>query len=388
MMQSLVGRAQLALTWLLLLLLSAGTAEACLEDDVGFEGNYVGKPLAARTALACQDECKENADCLHFTWYDGQCQLTGSDVNSRRSPWKGAVSGPKRCPEATFGGRRQMDPLHIQKTGTSIFKAVYLYKCETELQEYYGKENDLNFWDVAFNFSKSRQGKHCARANGMNWTFIGQGTSHTPLDKGPASGHFSYGINAVISMFRGPLMRIASHFVQKKNKQKLCESKHLPKEKFEEKVVKFSHAWSGCMTSMLTGERCPYKAHESVKAAASRVEEAKSKIDRMAFVGLTDKWTQSMCIFTKLFPRISGRPYPHDLAANVRPSKSYPCRDIVEEILARRNYTDWMDQAVYDHAVERFEKDLQQWPECAELKNEDPLAATEPLHSAGRSGFR
>merc|ERR1712217_226795 len=86
----------------------------------------------------------------------------------------------------------------------------------------------------------------------------------------------------------------------------------------EELVIRYSKCVAGCTTRMITGENCGHKIGEqqdSGKALQSRIDLAKTKLGRFAFVGLTERWSESMCLFAKTFPRDSGRPYPASITA-------------------------------------------------------------------------
>merc|ERR1740123_1024499 len=106
------------------------------------------------------------------------------------------------------------------------------------------------------------------------------------------------------------------------------------------------------MTKMMTGWHCGEdNSEESVKAFKSRIESAKAKIDRFAFVGLTERWSQSMCMFARVFPRASGRPYPDDIAGKFRPSVSPGCKELSDEIMTKRGFVDMADSQIYAHGV-------------------------------------
>merc|ERR1719189_3290808 len=116
---------------------------------------------------------------------------------------------------------------------------------------------------------------------------------------------------------------------------------------------------------MITGDRCGASLvlqKESKKAVTSRTEQALAKLDRFAFVGITERWSQSICVFSKLFPRPSGRPLPSFVMGKLRSSKDHRCEDAVKKVLRSETYIDRADEAIYAHAVDLFEKALHQFP--------------------------
>ena len=69
----------------------------------------------------------------------------------------------------------------------------------------------------------------------------------------------------------------------------------------------------GCQTKMVLGRRCS----ENVKLTKAKLENAKLRLrERFAFIGLTDDWNDSICLFHAMFGK---EPMPVSFQ-NSRPS--------------------------------------------------------------------
>merc|ERR1719203_1023828 len=121
---------------------------------------------------------------------------------------------------------------------------------------------------------------------------------------------------------------------------------------------------------MITGDPCGHSIalQSSDKAMAAMISIAKAKVDRFAFIGLTERWTESICLFSKMFPRASGLAYPASTLQNWRPATSKSCTQLVEEVMAEHGFADPVDEAIYAHAAARFENDLALHPECGTVE--------------------
>merc|ERR1712061_613708 len=69
----------------------------------------------------------------------------------------------------------------------------------------------------------------------------------------------------------------------------------------ENLVLRYGQCVEGCMTRMITGELCGQapSANISDKKALALEELAKARMEKFAFVGLTERWSESMCLFSK-----------------------------------------------------------------------------------------
>jgi hypothetical protein len=128
-----------------------------------------------------------------------------------------------------------------------------------------------------------------------------------------------------------------------------------------------------CMTNMLVGHSCGYQGKGSKPVY---LRKALERLPQLGFVGLTDHWEMSMCLWHAKF---GGECLPAEFK-NVRPG---PHRAEYDEKTLGAS-TNWNDQAIYDKAAELFVKDLEKYevnphtcatkycPEVAHLFGDSP----------------
>lgn len=170
----------------------------------------------------------------------------------------------------------------------------------------------------------------------------------------------------VVSMFRDPKRRLVSgyfhnfhdcprlrrrHFCPEEN----CKCAHLYSAQWwrqKERLHEYSNCVSGCQALMLTGRPCG--AH-GMRAPAMRRPAAEAAalaaVERMGFVGLTEEWPMSVCLF---HARFGGECFNASFK-NVRPGKANHRYDTFV------SYITWSmgaDEALYSAARMRFWKDV------------------------------
>lgn len=102
---------------------------------------------------------------------------------------------------------------------------------------------------------------------------------------------------------------------------------------------------AGCMARMLTGGQCASRAHPTVDG--ERLEEAVRNLRDLAFVGLTERWGETVCQFHRAF---GGMPQQAQFG-NVHPGARRTRADELPE-----GWSDRADGVVYRAAVEEFER--------------------------------
>jgi len=106
----------------------------------------------------------------------------------------------------------------------------------------------------------------------------------------------------------------------------------------------------GCMTKMVLGRQCS----EKYKITIADLQEAKRIVQQeFAFVGITEKWDESVRLFHGLH---GGKMYSDEVFARYRDSPK-----AVENVRkALRNAYDYFDEELYQTAVEVFERQKQE----------------------------
>lgn len=102
-----------------------------------------------------------------------------------------------------------------------------------------------------------------------------------------------------------------------------------------------------CQTKMILG----YKCYARVEVTSQMVERAIAAMERFAFVGDTDQWVLSMCVFARKF----GRPDLQGFHLNSRPTSGGKGAPKYSKVLAaRQEYVDWADGALFAAASARL----------------------------------
>jgi hypothetical protein len=103
---------------------------------------------------------------------------------------------------------------------------------------------------------------------------------------------------------------------------------------------------AGCATRMLTGSTCADHTGEVV--SPNRIEQAKKAVKKLAFVGLTEEWDESVCLFHRKYGTLPDqkefRNYHHG---------KYPFT--TEDL---HGYVDTADEEVYSVAKARFDEQI------------------------------
>jgi len=278
------------------------------------------------------------------------------------------------------GGNKTIDWLHIPKTGTSFLYSLLIYACDQQaMQMFFSNGTADGLVRGSYKTKEYPKVNSCVK----QWL-------HQPLDANADLGHAGHPVENVFTMIRNPVERIASGFVHylhgctgsppkrgleiaKSSCDALAGSDPVSIALAEETVIRYSMCAKGCQARMILGGSGPWCGHrqvleiQSTKHMEAISEQAKAKLGRFAFVGITGRWSESMCIFGKMFPRESGKPYPQELVNhNVRHSKTRTCEDRVTDVLRANPVVafDFLDEGIFAEAEERLEKALRQYPEC------------------------
>ena len=113
------------------------------------------------------------------------------------------------------------------------------------------------------------------------------------------------------------------------------------------------------MTRMLTGERCAESNYsrgtKPFDGGMARVTEAKRAVADLAFVGLTERWNETVCLFHRMFGGSINPAEFMNFHHNHKHDSHQPYR---EDSL--QGFRDDADEEVYAAAKERFESLLQE----------------------------
>jgi hypothetical protein len=267
----------------------------------------------------------------------------------------------------------RVDWLHIPKCGTTFLGDLIRFNCDTAISGKLGQRDDaeaLALEDInykAFLRAVIHGGSYHSVCQ------VGLRYYHRPLSA--QGGHYTTPVSRVVTFFRDPIARVASGFVHGLHDcsqvsrvmgmttTSACNAftnnntstRQLEKAKLG--VLQYAKCVRGCQGRMVTGANCASGLRNSPRAeeVAARAREAVVKLQNFAFVGLTERWEASRCVFKRDFPRPSGRGYPEE-AINMRPSANHQCEDKVAAYLRKSGVVDVLDSAVYDAALAEFSR--------------------------------
>lgn len=246
--------------------------------------------------------------------------------------------------------------LHIPKTGTGFISTIWNYACGQT-----GPPLDLRVdpvhslsceecFDFALMARYSRR-KYCKK--GVLSPYIK--TQHVPIKL----EHVRARNESVVGMFRKPSQRLISAF------RNGMHANGFSDDEFEQIQAVCGHrdlascyagfpGIAGCMARMLTGDKCAesFQMREGrFDGGRARLQEALKALDSMAFVGLTERWEESVCLFHRMF---GGRINSAEFLKVHEGSRHHGAYG--EEEL--EGFRDEVDEKIYEAAKRRFEADL------------------------------
>eukprot|EP00056_Hartaetosiga_gracilis_P006523 m.97296 g.97296 ORF g.97296 m.97296 type:complete len:358 (-) comp12492_c0_seq4:127-1200(-) len=236
--------------------------------------------------------------------------------------------------------------IHPPKTGTSFGQCLIQYACpklDQDLQVVVRKnklpngKSNHNLPPLFKHFMK----KHYTPEN-CDITTQFRTSAHDPV-KGKPHG--------IVMMVRDPRRR---HYSAWKFHHEMGTPAH-PSD-----LMEYIKLYKGCQMRLLVGRNCEFSQSTDPKKiewnpSQKVVQKALSiinKQDKVAFVGLTDEWDTSICLFHAMF---GGEITPHEMQ-NIRPSiKTEEDKDAWKQIPTTSDPYDWL---LYEAARVWFVKNL------------------------------
>jgi len=169
----------------------------------------------------------------------------------------------------------------------------------------------------------------------------------------------------VVGIFRQPSQRLLSAFrdglhstgFQKEDSLAMHAEVQYGTEGAEARYARYPGI-AGCTARMLTGGSCAEslwaRGDQPFDGGKARLKEAVLMVEKMAFVGLAERWDESICLFHRMF---GGKVNTGELA-NYHPGRGHT--DKYNESLLD-GFKDKVDEEIYSAAVSRFEGLLQKY---------------------------
>lgn len=209
--------------------------------------------------------------------------------------------------------------LHAPKTGSSFINVLVTWACPDFLER-----SDISLIEAGLDggWDHLRLRQHCFQGNHI------YAAGHLPIELGVGWNNWNKHRGTFVGMFRPPEKRLLSNFLH--NQQDVPGMQNMS-------FALYARSTAGCVVRLLNGEACRREATMGVPISESMVSAAVRRLHGFAFVGLTDEWELSVCLFHKMF---GGNCHAREFR-NLRPG-SYP-----------RQLTPRMSQAIdpFDSAV-------------------------------------
>mmetsp|Transcript_117011 Transcript_117011/g.331133 ORF Transcript_117011/g.331133 Transcript_117011/m.331133 type:complete len:342 (-) Transcript_117011:7-1032(-) len=188
--------------------------------------------------------------------------------------------------------------LHFPKCGTSFAGVLARFVCHTETMVLYSESDLESHWPPLLQLPDyAGMAVPCARLADTyspekvdpSLAFLDFRSNHVPLKDASLAHH-------VTVMFRSPKQRIVSGYYHDLHD---CESLRGPGDALNVSLVDYAHCAGNCMTNMLTGRTCAERVEPGDIHHQRR--QALALVHQLSFVGLTDHWALSMCLFHAMF---------------------------------------------------------------------------------------
>lgn len=274
-----------------------------------------------------------------------------------------------------------IDWLHIPKTGSTFMYAVLQIKCDVVLGLGSADEQWAALESIRQSVTQGKGGMGRVCSQGLRYY-------HRPLRPQPSLGHQNGAVDHVVSFVREPAMRAASGLLHDYHDCKhvghrfpglslddMCVVLGQPEGErdasvfahVKQMVYLYAQCIEACNSHMVLGRSCSSRAGRADSLGVS----AAAKLRHFAFVGVTGRWKESVCVFEKRFPRPLAatkgvqRPYLHGTLSKIfRISKRKACEANLADLIHSLPVSFIADAIVYREGVSMLEEALQRYPEC------------------------
>lgn len=235
--------------------------------------------------------------------------------------------------------------VHIPKTGTSFVNTLLFTACLKWPKEAV-MDDSMESQGIPYLFKEHPLGKNCPGGFNAEYPAPSEGGHY-----GLSNELFAKQRGHLVGMFRRPQNRIVSAFSQPGAPWGAVATGH-------HNFTQYALHEKGCMTKSLARDGW-YPCKLGSKAASQEeVDMAVSRLQGFAFIGLTEEWNLSVCLFHAVF---GGDIYQEEVAVT-RPGQG-PIREAAsQEFLASlKDWEDRADEEVYAAAAKLFWQQIQKY---------------------------
>lgn len=256
--------------------------------------------------------------------------------------------------------------IHFPKAGTSFANTILHYCCpglagdtaipsfsslsETQKLIYTGSLVELFLVEqnIGSDGKLSLSSEKCRRDSYRSDRQI---TSHFPVASNSAN------LSGAVAMFRNPITRILSAFHHNLHSFRMGPGSNRKMRNKVKSVEDFAN-WpgiSGCQTKMMLGQFCGKSFTKHVPdVPQEKIKEAVEKVKKFSFVGLTEYWNLSICLFHAQFGgEISSTEFENSRMGVYTHTQS--STDDIKDV------KDSVDEVIYKEALRVFVQRLEKY---------------------------
>lgn len=259
--------------------------------------------------------------------------------------------------------------IHVPKTGTSILNAFTSLACDENWPVFRPVRSQHAFWKVfpmdqgcATGFTSSKD--RVAKERALNVT----AGLPPPKDwfRSPP-GHYGFGKHADtqaslgVTVLRQPEQRIISGYAHNLHSYRSVrgpDGRRITKPT----LLQYARVVQGCAVRMLTmgGEPCGWG-----RITGSVIRQALSTLAAFQYVGITEHWDLSVCLWHRMFGGGPGKPWwarcePAQFL-NTRPGKAWQAGAHGHSTAALEGFVDTVDGRLYEAAKEIFRRNVERY---------------------------
>ena len=258
--------------------------------------------------------------------------------------------------------------LHVPKTGSTFQNTVFHWACP-------GLPADAGYGPGAraVNFARLYDAKKRLNATVCDRLIDATLPGHPPATEDA--------LDRTVAMFRRPAQRLLSAHRDRRHADGFQDKDKAPNWRELDALGYARHPGiAGCATRMLLGAKCAHvhthrSDHPRVQTAFARamkadlpVARAKMAVRRLAFVGLQERWAESVCLFHAM---LGGAPHKVEFAVAHTARRrgpfdqGRPLEPMVYDEGRLGGFVDAADEAVYAEAARVFAANLRAFaPAC------------------------
>lgn len=303
------------------------------------------------TPAGCHDF---NASCLPPC---PTCQRLSRESCARCHGERGCKRRHHNRSNSLAAPRQLIRWLHFPKCGATFALSAMSYACASTIPTWHTVGMALRGGRIDVRMAHAINARGRKRGTRCDGRLLLPFDGHQPVSARDAG---------LVAMFRRPSQRLISAYLDNYHAWGLAGSARATIKQHAPTIAAFARfpGIAGCMAKMLSGHHCAADVDLSDGAVLRRALEV-LRSGRFAFVGLTEEWQASVCLFHRMLPeapppmaaefRQLGHSVNSHRALDWLPSSSV---DGVYNESVLQGFVDFVDEAVYVEAARIFKRNM------------------------------